>query len=321
MQVKHTRRRQSHSSLRQRRRHCPAPATIDCLFHHPDAKSSFKIAQRIARRSASRGDAKPTHSTASPPKSSCSVLEPRGVSQNSKSSVRPFFAASAQGAMADSHMKSLSLPAVGRTIYNSKPPLPTVGRTIYDVTKHQAAALGIQNNDNLGGPLTLGSDNETDTDLRKWMTSWERRLIADMDPEEQKRSATVQLALEEASRKRKAHWQARHSPTSEQRNTTETEDPGDMPSDSSSSSTVSSGSCTPSLSWSTASSDCSNMSFCPESREHSSSLWGDMSDRLRVEYNTMQLFDELINEEAYQGMQGDGCWGVLEGCGPKKAWQ
>lgn len=305
MQVKHTRRRPSRSSSRHRRPRCSVPATIDCLFHHPDAKSSFKIAQRIARRSGSRGDAKTTHLVASP-KESCSELEPRGVGQNGVSEnkflVRPFFAASAQGAMTDSHMKSLSLPAVGRTIYNSKPPLPTVGRTIYDVTKPQAAALGIQNNNTLGGPLTLGSVNETDTDLRKWMTSWERRLIAAMDPEEQKRSATVQLALQEASRKMKAHWQVRHSPTSEQRNTTETEDPEDASCDSSSWSMVSSGSCTRSTSWSTASSDCSNLeSSCSESSERSSSLWGDMSDRLRVEYITTKLFDDFINAEAYQG--------------------
>lgn len=304
MQVKHTRRHPSHSSSRQRRRHCPVPATMDCLFHHPDAKSSFKIAQRIARRSTSRGDTKPTYLAASP-KSSCSELEPRGVSQNgvsaNKPSVRPFFTASAQGATTDSHMKPLSLPAIGRTIYiySRFPSLPTVGRTIYDVTK---PALGVQNNENLGGPAALGSDDETDTDLRKWMTSWERRLIADMDHEERKRSATVQLALEEASRKRKAYWQVRHSPTSEQRNTTETEDPEDASCDSSSWSMVSSGPCTRSTSWSTASSDCSNLeSSCSESSERSSSLWGDMSDRLRVEYTTTKLFDDFINAEAYQG--------------------
>ncbi|EIM92589.1 uncharacterized protein STEHIDRAFT_151907 [Stereum hirsutum FP-91666 SS1] len=302
MQVKHTRRRPSRSSSRHRRPRCSVPAAIDCLFHHPDAKSSFKIAQRIARRSGSRGDAKTTHLAASP-KLSCSELEPGGVSVNgvsaNKPSVRPFFTASAQGATTDSHMKPLSLPAIGRTIYNSLPSLPTVGRTIYDVTK--PAALGIQNNENLGGRAALGSDDETDTDLRKWMTSWERRLIADMDPEEQKRSATVQLALQEASRKMKAHWQVRHSSTSEQRNTTETEDPEDPSCDSSSWSMVSSWSCTRSTSWSTASSDCSNLeSSCSESSERSSSLWGDMSDRLRVEYTTTKLFDDFINAEAYQ---------------------
>lgn len=301
MQVKHTRRRSSHSSSGHRR-HRPASTTVDCLYHHPDAKSSLKVAQRLDRRSKSRGDAKSTvltaSSTSSHPELESDSGSQYGVSKN-KTSVSPFFTVSAQGAMADSAMKPLALPAVGRTIYSCSP-LPKIGRTIYDVIKPGARG----NNDDMNRSVALSwAEDETNTDLRDWMTSWERRMIAHMNPEERKQSATVQLALQEASRKMKAHWQVQDSPTSEQQNTIKTEDPEDMSCDSSSTSAFSSGASTPSASWSSASSDCSGLSSFSDSSERSSALWADMSDRLKMEYATMKMFDELINAEAYQEMQ------------------
>lgn len=145
------------------------------------------------------------------------------------------------------------------------------------------------------GGTNLCYNDETGTDVRQWLTSWERGFIAGLGPQERGQSATVRFAMREAERKMveaQTHRQARRRCDEPLTGDLDAIDRWAL---SLSTTSSGSGSSTPSAAWSSTGSECGSLA------SEGDRLWADMAGRLKEEYTATKMFDDYIDAEAWEG--------------------